>query len=350
MLMRRVAVGIAVALAMTLAAVVFPVATYAAGAPEVDEVSLELADTSAPGHVLVRAGDRFKEMVEERSDGEIEVVRYSHGELYDARGLIEAVEIGSVAMGIQHMAFVGGHSPALEFISAVGAQGLWEDVDHYHRFIDQPEVREIAAEEFESKLNQKLLAMWDYGAGIYAARSEEYFVRDLDGYAGARMRTAGTAMAELYRNLGVSPADLDIGEVYMALERGTIDSFSTGPSRVYLDGMYEVAPYITQDGTLPRLVFWVTMNLDTWNELTPEHQEIIQETATELESFTREEATSDIDDFHASLEEVAEVYYFTDEQIAEVRSVAEPALKALFTDRVGEEMATRLFDLMEQAR
>lgn len=350
MSMRRMVVFSPVLVAIVLWSVGAPLSVGAAGEPEPDIVSLELADTSAPGHVLVRAGDRFKEAVEERSGGAIEVVRYSHGELYDARGLIEAVEIGSVAMGIQHMAFVGGHSPALEFISAVGAQGLWEGYEHYHNFIDLPEVRELAADEFEKNLNQKLLAMWDYGCGIYAARSEEYHVRGLADFAGARMRTAGTAMAELYRNLGVSPADLDIGEVYMALERGTIDSFSTGPSRVYLDGMYEVAPYLTQDGSLPRLIFWVTMNLDAWNNLSPEHQDIVQEVATELESFTREEATKDIEDYHARLDEVAELYYFTDEQIAELRAVAEPALKNLFIDRVGEDMAVRLFDLMEEAR
>jgi len=348
-MMRRMATVAAIA-ALAVGMLAVPPALHAAGEAETDQVSLELADTSAPGHVLVRAGDRFKDEVEELSGGEIEIVRYSHGELYDARGLIEAVEIGSVAMGIQHMSFVGGHSPALEFISAVGAQGLWEDVEHYHRFIDQPEVRELAASEFEANLNQKLLAMWDYGSGIYAARSEEYFVQDIDDFAGARMRTAGTAMAELYTSLGVSPADLDIGEVYMALERGTVDSFSTGPSRVYLDGMYEVAPYLTQDGTLPRLIFWVTMNLDTWNSLSPEQQEIIQDVATGLESFTREEATADIDGFHESLDEAAELYFFTDEQIAEVREIAQPVLKDLLTDRAGEEMAVRLFDLMEQAR
>ncbi len=314
-----------------------------------EAIVLELADTNAPDHVLVLAGDMFKEKVNERSDGEIEIVRYRHGELYGPRELIEAVEIGSAAMGIQHVAFVGGHSPALEFISAFGAQGIWDDKDHFHRFLDNPEVQEIADQEFEDKLNQRLLAIWDYGSSVFA--SSERPVQTVDDYEGQRARAAGTAQATMYETLGTIPVDLDIGEVYHALETGTIEAFCTGPSRVYLDGFYEVAPYITQDFTAPRLCFWLTINNDKWEQLTPEQQEIMEETAVEVTEWARERATEDITTYEENLQEAADEFiYLDDDERARIREKVEPVMRDLIMERAGEEMGERLWNLMEEAR
>ncbi len=315
----------------------------------VEAITLELADTNAPDHVLVHAGDMFAELVEERTDGEIIIERYRHGELYGPRELIEAVEMGTAAIGIQHVAFVGGHSPALEFISAFGAQGIWDGTDHYHRFLDQPRVQEIADQEFEEKLNQRLLAILDYGTSVFA--SAEKPVRTIEDYEGQRARAAGTAQATMYETLGTDPVDLDIGEVYMALERGTIEAFCTGPARVYLDGFYEVAPYITQDFTAPRLSFWLTINNDTWADLTPEQQQIMEEAAVEVTEFAREKATEDIEYYQERLEEEAEEFvYLEDDERARIREAVEPVMYDLIMERAGEEMGQELWDLMEEAR
>lgn len=317
--------------------------------PEADPITLELADTNAPDHVLVHAGDLFAELVEERTDGQIEIERYRHEELYGPRELIEAVEMGTAAMGIQHVAFVGGHSAALEFISSFGAQGVWDDADHYHRFVDMPEVREIADQEFEENLNQNLLAILDYGSSVFA--SAEKPVRTIEDYEGQRARAAGTAQATMYETLGVDPVDLDLGEVYMALERGTIEAFCTGPARVYLDAYYEVAPYITQDYSAPRLSFWLTINNDTWEDLTSEQQDIMLEAAEEVTEFARERATEDIEGYQAELEEVAEEFiYFDEDERARLREKVEPVMYDLTLERVGEDLGQELWDLMEEAR
>lgn len=312
-------------------------------------ITLELTDTNAPDHVLVHAGDLFKELVEKRSGGEILIERYRSGELYNPRAEIEALEVGSIAMAIAHVAFVGGHSPALEFISSFGAQGIWDDKEHYYNFIDNPKVREIAAREFEAKLNSKLLGMLSYGTSVFVTRERP--VRTVEDFKGQRARAAGTAQAVMYRALGTSPVDLSIGEVYMALERGTIEAFCTGPCRTYLGGFYEVAPHVTQDGTSPELIFWLAINLDKWNQLTAEQQQLLEEVAWEVELFSRKRALADEEKYYKLLAEVgSEVIFLPEEERARIREIVEPVMKDLFFERADQATAEKLWSLMEAAR
>lgn len=316
---------------------------------EVEPITLELADSNPPDHVLVQSGNLFKEIVEEKTGSEIEIERYSHGELYDARGLIEAVEVGSAAMGIQHVGFVGARSAVLEFVSSFGALGIWDDKEHYHRFIDNPEVQEMASEEFEEKLNQKLLAMLDYGTGVICTTDEP--VKTVEDFEGLRLRAAGPAHAAAYDALGADTVDLEMGEVYMALERGTIDAFGTGPARAYLDRFYEVADYFTQDYGAPRIIFWLTINLDTWNDLSPEQQEIMQEAAEEAKEFSRAQTTEDVEMYQQLLAEEAEEFvYLPDEERAKFREIVSPVMNDLLLNRAGEEVGERLWELMEETR
>ena len=240
-----------------------------------EKVKLELSSTLAPGSCIELAADRFKDIVQKKSNKRIVIVRFPSGELYDPKAEIEAVATGNLAMATLHNAYVGGRSPALEFISSFGAAGCWQGYDHYYRFIDLPRVREIAAKEFETKINAKLLAMLPYGDSLIGNGRRP--IHTVEDYKGLKIRTAGAAQATMYRALGVVPTEMSSGEVYMGLQRGTIDGACSGPSRFYLSKWYEVTPYITQDYSLPFLSFWLAISDRYWEKLSKEDQQLLGE-------------------------------------------------------------------------
>jgi C4-dicarboxylate-binding protein DctP len=315
-----------------------------------EKVKLELSSTLAPGSCIELAADRFRDIVQKNSGGRIEIIRFPSGELYDPKAEIEAVATGNLAMGTLHNSYVGGRSPALEFISSFGAAGCWQDYDHYYRFIDHPRVREISAKEFQDKINAKFLAMLSYGDSIIGnVRRPIHTVSD---YKGLRIRTAGSAQAAMYRALGVIPTELSSGEVYMALQRGTIDGACSGPSRFFLSKWYEVTPYITQDFSLPYLSFWLGISSKYWDKLTKEDQQILVDAAREVELWSRSYVAKETAEFYEKIKagNIKELYFLPKDEIAEINKIVGPVMYDLIVKRAGKEMGEELWNLLIQTK
>ena len=316
-----------------------------------ESVEIKLSSTLAPGSTLELAADKFKDLVEKNSGGEIKVVRYPSGELYDPKAEIEAVARGNLDMGVLHVAFVGSRSPVLEFIGSFGAQGCWDSPEHYYRFVDLPAVQKMAREEFKNKVNAHLLAMLPYGITMVGSRKEP--IRTIEDFKGQKLRTSGSDQATVYRALGAVPTDLSSGEVYMALQRGTIDGAMSGPMRWYLSKWYEVCPYLTQDYSLPYMSFWLAMNYDVWEKLSQSHQNILTDAAQEIKQWARSYSAKETQDAYDKLratKQVKEIIFFDKKQVSKMKEIVQPAMKNLLVKRVGEEKADQLFSLLEQAR
>ena len=197
------------------------------------DVKIDLSSIQAPGSCVDLAVGKFKSLVEERSHGRISVTLYRAGQLYNPKTEIDAIVKGALTIAPLHPAFVGARSPALEFIGVLGAQGCWVDREHYWRFLDQPETLEIAGYELKTKLNAKLLGMPSGGPGLLTNRKRP--IHAIADYKGLKTRTAGSASALLYKSLGMIPVGMSAKEVYMALQRGTIDGAAQQASDVTLN-------------------------------------------------------------------------------------------------------------------
>jgi len=321
------------------------------GVTKAETVEIKLSSTLAPGSCLEIAADKFKEMVEKASGGEIKVIRYPSGELYDPKGEIEAVARGNIAMGVLHVSYVGGRSAILEFISSFGSQGCWDDPEHYYRFIDMPKVKEIANKEVKEKLNAELLAMLPYGINMVGNTKRP--IKTIEDLKGLKLRTAGSAQAHMCRALGVIPTEMSAGEVYMGLQRGTIDGAMSGPMRWYLSKWYEVCPYLTQEYSLPYMTFWLAINSEVWKGLSPSHQSILSDAAEEVKTWARSysaKETQDAYDLLIASKQIEKIYFFDKKEVARMGQIVKPVMKELLTKRVGKEKADQLFGLLEQAR
>ena len=311
---------------------------------------LGLSSTLSPNSCIEIAADKFRDTVKEKSDGQIEIIRYPSCELFDAKSEIEAVSMGGVDMGMLHGAYVGSRSAILEFISSFGAVGVWESYDHYWRFIDQPEVREFVESEFKQKLNAKVLGIVSYGTSLVGNRVRP--IKTVEDYKGIKMRASGKAQATLYKTLGAIPVEISSNEVFMALQRGTIDGAASGPSRFYFSKWYEVTPYITQDYTVPYLSFWLSINLKKWNSLSKKEQEILQTTGREIEVWTRNYVEKETETLYEKFKGglVKEIYFMPQSERDRIRETVEPVMHKLALERIGAEKGAILWELLKKAR
>ena len=95
------------------------------------------------------------------------------------------------------------------------------------------------------------------------------------------MRTIGAPVwIETIRAMGAEPTPIPWGEVYSALQLGTIDAAEAQPTAIRGAKLYEVIKNVTLTGHI-QLVTALVVSADSWNQISPENQEIVRNLAVE---------------------------------------------------------------------
>ncbi len=101
-------------------------------------------------------------------------------------------------------------------------------------------------------------------------------IRKMEDLKGLKLRSPGGHQTNYIKALGAEPVFMPLGDVYMAMETGTVDGLVTCPPLILAFKLYEVAKYGTiltfgcvSEGTV--------MNLKTYNSLTDEQKKIVEE-------------------------------------------------------------------------
>jgi TRAP-type C4-dicarboxylate transport system substrate-binding protein len=148
---------------------------------------------------------------------------------------------------------------------------------------------------FEEKYNQKLLArITDSNYNLGTKRPWKR-VEDLKG---VRIAGAGLNLNWL-KYAGATPVQYSLPEAYTGLQTGVYDGAIMFPSAWVNLKLYEPSPYYTLIGFGTIVWHNLTINLNTWNRLPKEVQEIMLETAKDFEEevgrVNRERYQKDID-------------------------------------------------------
>ena len=312
------------------------------------DVSLTLATTTPPKSNHEIAAQKFVETVAKKTSGRINIKHYGAGSLYNAKSIMAAISKNQIDIGLLHVALVGRRSPVLEFVGSFGAMGCWESYEHYYRFLDNSRTREIASAQFEKYFNSRLLAAWSFGTSLIGRRDKA--IETVDDFKGLKMRTSGTAMATMYKALGVIPISLSSKEIYTGLQRGTIQGAGSGVSRWRRSKLYEVAPYLTVDPTIPYFSMWLVINNKSWDKLSSEDQKIISETAKEYEAWTRDYAAKEREEDFAFLKTEAKAFVkLSSEQKAKLINTVKPVMKAFAKEQLGDQYQ-ELWDLLKKSK
>ena len=102
-------------------------------------------------------------------------------------------------------------------------------------------------------------------------------VRTLEDLKGMKLAVSAGPEVTVFTALGVAPVYLPVPEVYTSLERGLADGAIDNWEKAFVFKTYEVTKYRTAiDIWVPEMP--MLMNLDVWNRLPPDIQEVIDET------------------------------------------------------------------------
>ncbi len=134
------------------------------------------------------------------------------------------------------------------------------------------------------------------------------------------MRIPGLG-GEVMKRLGVNPILIPAGEIYTALERGTIDATEwVGPALDILMGFDRVAKYYYKGWHEPGSILEITFNKTRWDKLSSEHKAIIETssdamTARMVEEFRYKNAEA----LQELIRKGVEIKSFPDEVVREAK-------------------------------
>ncbi|WP_159991263.1 TRAP transporter substrate-binding protein [Pelistega ratti] len=223
---------------------------------------------------LYGSGEKFVKYVKEMTGGQFIIDSFPPGEIVPALQVMDAVSNGTIQAGHTSSYYYFGKNPAYCFDTAVPF-GL--NARQMFAWMTEGNGMTLLRELFASA-NIVNFMLGNTGAqmgGWY--RNPLNSVEDLKGL---KMRVAGLT-GELLSRLGVVPQQLATGDIYPALEKGTLDAVElVGPFDDEKAGFFNVAKYYYYPGFWeagPQLSLYT--NKDAYEAL-PEHYKAVIENAS----------------------------------------------------------------------
>jgi len=229
---------------------------------------------------LYGGAEHFAKYVAEATDNKFQIQTFAAGEIVPGLQATDAVSAGSVELCHTAPYYLWGKDPTFALSCAVPfglnarMQNSWWS-----------EGGDQLVNAFYSKFNIVGLL-----AGNTGAQMGGWFRKELnipDDLKGIKMRIAGFA-GEVMTKVGVVPQQIAGGDIYPALEKGTIDAAEwVGPHDDEKLGFYKVAKYYYYPGWWEGgAMIHVHVNKQKWEELPPAYKAILKVAASEANVFT----------------------------------------------------------------
>lgn len=257
--------------------------------------TFRLAETHAEDYPTTQGNYRFAELVEERSDGRIEIEVYPDSQLGEESDVIEQVQFGGIDMTRVSISPVSAFVPELD---AFQMPFLYDDPDHMWEVL----LGDIGEEMFEELESEGFVGLTWYDAGARNFYTTER-VETVDDLEGMNIRVQeAPLMLDMVELLGATPTPMPFGEVYSGLQTGVIDGAENNWPSYYSTSHYEVAEYFLENRhtMVPEITI---MNKDIFDGLSEEDQEIIREAAWDSIDYQREQWAEYVDESKEAIEE-----------------------------------------------
>ncbi|MFC0470911.1 TRAP transporter substrate-binding protein [Halalkalibacter kiskunsagensis] len=306
------------------------------GGSQAGAKTIKIANYFAADHSQnVALEEVFKPMVEEQSEGRLKVEIYENNQLGDEAAFTDGVRNGTIEMVIAGMGLQANNAK----IGVTEWPYLLEDYDHANEILNGPIGEEIAA-EFE-EFNVKPLGYTANGFRVVSADEE---LRTLEDFKGFRLRMPNVPIfLEVGEALGANVQALGMSEVFTALEQGVINGQENPYASLVNSSWYEVQSHVLETNHMfsPNIYL---MNMNFWDSLDPELQEIVEQASEETAQYQWELAVQSDDEMKEYLtEQGLEIIVLSEEERQQFVDAMDPVYEKLFEKHDwAEELVNRI--------
>lgn len=239
-----------------------------------DQLTITFAHVSAEATSTHKAALKFKEVVEEKSNGKIAVNVYPNAQLGGDRELIENTQNGNVT------AMLSSPAPQVNFVPSAtifDTPFVFSDLEHGRSVLEDPDFIKAIGKEYEKAGFHYMGAS---GQGFRTLTANEK-ITSVDQLKGLTIRTMENKYhMQTWKLLGANPTPLTFNELYTALQQGTVDAQENPVELVYSQKFYEQQKYIMNTNHILQTNTWI-MNKDFYDSLSDDLKAVIDEAAKE---------------------------------------------------------------------
>ena len=312
-----------------------------------DKISAKVCCQMPAEHFDSKAVELFIKRASELSNNTLQFKFFPAGQLYSEHDLPDVLPKGGAEMAQIGLDRHVGRVPVGHY-----SYPYFADPDVYYRWWYDKEggaglFYDVLKPSFE-KDNIKLLSTLNY-ATTYAIITNKP-IRTIEDYKGMKIRSSGKSLGAFLEMLGAKAVVMSSSDVYMALQRGTIDGALSGTSSFVSRKWYEAAKYV-QIIPMGNIPFGWAASMNYWNKLSNDQKKAIEEASREMEIWAVQASSDEHDRCIKIMNDAGvEIMSFPKEIENELIKNGIEAVRKVVEPDVGEENWKLAMEYLENAR
>ncbi|MEQ6390637.1 TRAP transporter substrate-binding protein [Bacillaceae bacterium S4-13-58] len=290
-----------------------------------------------------KGAEKFKEVVEEKTNGQVTVELFPALQLGSLREQVEGTQIGEIDITMQPSAVI---SPFVDDIKVVDLPYLWPtDIQKTYEVQDSE-----VGEEILGTLEQggfKGLGFWPGGYKLFTTNDIE--IHEPSDFEGVKMRTMESPiLLEQYKAWGGNPIPVPYAELYNSLQQGVVDGQENPLQTIYLNNYHEVQNTIVESHH--GLMAYILMANKAWFDGLPGSVRDIIVEAEEVARITaREELAATEDEYRQKIIDSGVNYYeLTEEEMEKFKEASLPMHQEQYSNGSQSELLQKIYDKIDE--
>ena len=274
--MRKIA-AIAAALSLTLFSLTGCTqsgAKTSAEATAQNPLVLTLAHGLSETHTVHIAMTEFANMVEERTNGRIQVQIFPNGQLGSENENMEQLMSGVISMT---KVSAPGLATYNEAYHTFGLPYIFDSTEDFYHVMDSDQMHDF----FLSSGDDGFVTLTYYTSGARSFYTKNKAIRKPEDLKGLKIRVQDMkSQTDMMKALGGIPVAMSYGDVYTSLQTGIIDGTENNETALTTGKHGEICKVYSTDqhAMIPDVM---VMSEKVWKNISPEDQQIILEAARE---------------------------------------------------------------------
>lgn len=230
---------------------------------------------------------KFNELLEEKSNGRIQVDYKSNGTLGDEEELLQQVMNGSIQAACISTSTFSNYSDEMD---ALQLPFLYDSYETESEALKSEQAH--ALYDAMEKYNVKITDVVEIGFRQFANNVRP--ITSMEDLSGIKMRIVPSSLlTKVAEAIGMTSTPVSYSEIYSALQSGVIDGEEINLISIVSNSHYEVLKYVSLINfySFPSAM---SFNLDWFNSLSEDDQKLIEECSEEAVAYAMEQ-TEQID-------------------------------------------------------
>ena len=233
-------------------------------------IELRLSHINSTMHPTHKALEKFSEKIYQETNGRVKIVLYPSDTLNPPMETYNAIKNGLADIGRAPVGYSAAVTPLNKLLgdammgvpTATEAAKIWTVA-----YNNMPELQE----ELEN-----MHVLWLNSTSPLSVGTTKKPVHKLEDFKGLVLRFP-PGLEPLAKAWGASPINMPTGDIYVGLEKGTVDGFYGGSEMLEAMKLAEFTKYVNVNISMVYGLSYLAMNQEVWDSLPAEIQQVFNE-------------------------------------------------------------------------